>query len=80
MNVVLSVIAVAVLLVLLALSVRRQREIQAEEKRAVALAHTGADDQHIESLRRRDAVRAAHVARTEGTAAETPRVGSGKTE
>jgi F0F1-type ATP synthase membrane subunit b/b' len=69
MGTVLSIIAVVVLLALLAVSVKRQREIKAAEKQARADAGE-AGGQHEESLRRRAGVRAAHAERTETAASD----------
>jgi hypothetical protein len=57
-------IGVAVLLVLIVVSLIRQHQDRAAQREAAARAYTGeAKAQHDESLRRRDAVRAAHAAR-----------------
>ena len=61
MGTILSLIAVAVLLVLIVVSLKKQRDISVAEKQAAARAYTGeADAQHERSIRRRDSVRAAH--------------------
>ena len=80
MGTVLSIIAIAILLVLLVLSTQRWRAERAAQRKAVALAHTGeAEAQHAESMRRRADVRAAHAdrvaseAEAQGTGSETDR-------
>lgn len=79
MGTTLSIIAVVVLLVLIVLSVKRQRDVQAAQKEALARAHTGeAEAQHERSERRRADVRAAHEERSRATPsdADIQRVGS----
>ena len=67
-----SIIAVIVLLGLLAVSAKRQREQRLAQKEAVARAHsTEADAQYERSQRRRDEVRAAHAQRADAEAPGT---------
>jgi hypothetical protein len=62
---VLIIIGVSIVFVLFLVSVRRQLQERAADKRATALARSGSsgETQHEESLRRRADVRAAHAAR-----------------
>lgn len=61
MSTLLSLIAIAALLILLFISVRRQLETRAAQRRAEARAYTGAAEaQHERSRRHRAQVRAAH--------------------
>jgi len=77
MGTTLSIIAVAVLLVLLAVSTQRWRAERAAQKEAVALAHSGeAEAQHAESLRRRADVRAAHADRVAASGGDGQGAGS----
>jgi hypothetical protein len=72
MGTTLSIIAVVFLLVLLAISAKRQREQRTAQKQAIAKAHTGeADAQYAESQRRRAGVRAAHAERTRAKVSDT---------
>jgi hypothetical protein len=67
----LILIGIAVLLVVLVISVRRQLQIRAEQRTAAAAAYRGdAEAQHEESLRRRADVRAAHAARVQASATD----------
>lgn len=76
MGTMLSIIAVAVLLVLLAVSTQRWRTERAAQKEAVALAHTGdAEAQHADSMRRRADVRAAHADRLAASGGDDQRAG-----
>ena len=71
MGTTLSIIAIVGLLVLLVVSVKRQRDLRVAQKEAVARAHTGeAAAQHADSLRRRADVRAAHAERVGQTDSE----------
>jgi hypothetical protein len=71
MSVVLSIIAIAVLLLLIVVSVKRQRDDRVAKERAEARAYTGeAKAQHEQSLRRRAGVRAAHAERARTGAAD----------
>jgi hypothetical protein len=75
----LSIIGIVVLLVLLVISAKRQRDMRVAQKQADASAHTGkAEAQHEESLLRRARVRAAHAERVRTTApdADAPTAGS----
>jgi hypothetical protein len=66
MGTTLSIIAIVILLILLAVSAKRQLEQRAAQKKEIARAHTGeAEAQHAESLRRRAGVRAAHAERAQ---------------
>jgi hypothetical protein len=77
MGTVLSIIAVAVLLVLLAMSTQRWRAERAAQREAIAIAHTGeAEAQHAESIRRRAEVRAAHAERVATSGGDAQRTGS----
>ena len=69
MSIVLSITAVAVLVLLIVVSLKRQRDNRAAKQRAEARAYTGeAKAQHEKSLRRRAGVRAAHAERVRTTA------------
>jgi predicted lipid-binding transport protein (Tim44 family) len=71
MGTALSIIAVVILLGLLVMSAKRQREQRAADKAAVAQAYTGeAEAQYARSMRRRDSVRAAHAERTRAEASD----------
>jgi hypothetical protein len=71
MGTTLSIIAVLVLLGLLVMSAKRQREQRAADKEAAARAYTGeAEAQYERSMRRRDSVRAAHAERSRAEASD----------
>ena len=71
MGTVLSIIAIVVLLALVVVSVKRQRDMQAAQKQADALEDTGeADAQYARSQKRRADVRAAHAERAQTGASD----------
>jgi hypothetical protein len=71
MSVVLSIVAVAVLLLLIVLSLKRQLDERGAQRQAEARAHTGAAEaQHERSLHRRAGVRASSPERTSKAASD----------
>jgi heme exporter protein D len=72
MSVVLSIVAVAVLLLLIIVSAKRLLDERAAQKQADARAYTGAAEaQHERSLSRRAGVRASSPERARTTASDT---------